>query len=94
MLERRHVLDEARARQIPLRRTAREFLLDHPLPERLADDDRAVAIAEALLHHVDIRLRCRRSDAVDHVRREGRIGGDPFGQAVSAPCRDRIHDIG
>ena len=62
-----------RAHQIPARHPAGEFPFDHPLPERLADGNGGIAVAEPLLDAVEVILRHRRRDAVDHGRREGGI---------------------
>ena len=56
-LERRHVVDEGGAGQVPGRRPAGEAVLDHPLPERLADHHRGCRGSRRLAR----RRRCRRA---------------------------------
>ena len=90
-LEWSHVVDEARAGEIPARRAASEAVLDHPLPERLAADRGAVAIAVVALERREVGWRRRRHDAVDHGRGEGGVAADPVGEPAAAPLGEQPH---
>ena len=68
LLVRLGVGDERRPGEIQRRSLAGELVLDHPLPERLADDRGRVARAERLGDVVDVFRRRRRHDPIDHRR--------------------------
>ena len=75
------------------RAAGRELVLDHPLPERLAEHRPGVLDAVGLAKDVALAIGRGRRDAVDHRVGEGDVVADPlreFGIGELGEARDRV----
>ena len=71
----------------------REVVLQHPLPERFADNRRGILDAEFLAHQADLARARRRRDAIDHAAWECNILRDPVMRVVRPALGEAEHRV-
>ena len=93
-LEGRDVRDELHADLFQRRPPVVEAVLEHPLPERLAEHRPVVADAEFALEDLALALAGGGRDAVDHAVRKGDVLRDPAGEVLVDQARQPYDGIG
>jgi hypothetical protein len=93
-LKGRDVGDELDADLLQCRPPLREIVLEHPLPELLAEDRPAILHPELVARDGPFAIGRGRRDAVDHGIGKGHVLVDPVGEARVRKPRQANHGIG